>query len=47
MPVKSKLKGLDSEGLPVPVKSYMALKDKDGNIIRDKAGNPVLGKRRN
>ena len=30
---------------PGPVKSFSALKDDKGNIVRDKAGNPVLGKR--
>ncbi|KKN46277.1 hypothetical protein LCGC14_0674840 [marine sediment metagenome] len=28
-----------------PVKVYKALTDSKGKVVRDKAGNPVLGKR--
>ena len=39
-----KVEGLRDHATPGPVKVYRALKDSKGNIIRDKAGNPVLGK---
>jgi len=39
--------GLRSSGPPGPVRTYRIMKDKEGIILRDKAGNPILGKRIN
>jgi len=32
---------------PEPARCYQALRDKNGDILRDKAGNPIIEKRLN
>ncbi len=44
---KGKIEGLRYLMLPSPIKVYKAKKDKQGNIIRDQKGNPILEKRCN
>ncbi len=41
----TRVQGLRDYGAPGTVSSFEAVKDAQGNIVRDKAGNPVLGKR--
>ena len=43
--MSKRVAGLRESLLPGHVKSFKAVKDAQGNIVRDKAGNPVLGKR--
>ena len=42
---KFKVNDLRAVGPNGAVKTFKVRLDKDGNILRDKAGNPVLGKK--